>query len=247
MPAQKQVHACTIQQSLQSFYIVSCSSCAVPSSLNVQPFMPQLRAVFFPHLNMDEVMRTPEYVQPFLMMSLGQTITLDIRYDGVRFAEHERDGGQHYQRALQQRLATFHTRRVLGRHGHNFEQPATPTHDACFLVLQQLQRLRSTYPIHIEDFLVDQFLHRVRFVHTPIPQCPRLAAVSHTWYHALSFCVRRQGNVVVRPSVSLPLPGYPRMFADSLVLCHTDDEFHSSTNGTILQGFSYFRINPPLG
>ena len=69
--------------------------------------MLQLRAVLLPHRNMDEVMHTPQYVQPFLMMSLGQTITLDIRYDGVRFAEHERDGGQHYQRALQQRLATF--------------------------------------------------------------------------------------------------------------------------------------------
>ena len=192
-------------------------------------------------------MRTPQYVQPFLMMSLGQTITLNIRYEGVRFAEYERDGGQHYQRALQQRLATFHTRRVLGGHGHNYEQPATPMHDACLRVLQQLQRLRSIYPIHIEDFLVDQFLHRVRFVHTPIPQCPRLAAVSRAWYLALSFCVRLQGNVVVRPSVSLPPPGYPHMFADLLVLRHTDDEFHSSTNGTILQGFSYFRINPPLG
>ena len=122
-----------------------------------------------------------------------------------------------------------------------------PTHAAYLLVLQHLQRLRSTYPIHIEDFLVDQFLHRVLFVHTPLPQCPRLAAVSHTWYRALSFCVRLQGNVVVRPSVPLPAPGHPHMFADSLVLRHTDDEFHSSTNGTILQGFSYFRITPPLG
>ena len=179
-------------------------------------------------------MHTPQYVQPFLMMSLGQTITLDIRYEGVRFAEHERDGGQHYQRALQQRLATFHTRRVFGGHGHNYEQPATPMHDAYLRVLQQLQRLRSIYPIHIEDFLVDQFL-------------PRWVAVSRTWYLALSFCARLQGNVVVRPSVSLPPPGYPHMFADLLVLRHTDDEFHSSTNGTILEGFSYFRINPPLG
>ena len=112
-------------------------------------------------LNMDEVMHTPAYAQPFLMMSLGQTITLDIRYDGVRFAEHERDGGQHYQRALQQRFATFHTRRILGAYGHHYGQPATPTHAAYLLVLQDLQRLRSTYPIHIEDFLVDQFLHRV--------------------------------------------------------------------------------------
>ena len=192
-------------------------------------------------------MHTPQYVQPFLMMSLGQTITLDIRYGAVRFAEYERDGGQHYQRALQQRLAIFHTRRGLGGHAHNYEQPATPMHDAYLRVLQQLQRLRSIYPIHIEDFLVDQFLHRERFVHTLIPQCPRLAAVSRTWYLALSFCVRLQGNVVVRPSVSLPPPEFPHMVADLLVFRHTDDEFHSSANGTILQGFSYFRINPPLG
>ena len=196
---------------------------------------------------MDEVMHTPAYVQPFLMMSLGQTIALDIRYDGVRFAEHERDGAQHYQRALQQRFATFQTRRILGAYGHHYGQPATPTHAAYLLVLQDLQRIRSTYPIHIEDFLVDQFLHRVRFVHTPLPQCPRLAAVSRTWYQALSVCVRLQGNVIVRPGVPLPPPGHPHMFADFLVLRHTDDEFHSSTNGTILQGFNYFHITPPLG
>ena len=196
---------------------------------------------------MDEVTHTPQYVQPFLMMSLGQTITLDIRYDGVRFAEHERDGGQHYRRNLQQRPAMCHTRRVLGGYAHEYDRSITPTHEAYVFVLQQLQTLRSTYPIHIEDFLVDQFLHRVRFVRTPTRQCPRLAAVSRTWYHALSFCVRLQGSVVVRPSVSLPPPGHPHMFADALVLRHTEDEFHSSTNGTILQGFRYFRINPPVG
>ena len=220
---------------------------AQASSIHLQPFVPQMRIVILPHRNMDEVMHTPQYVQPFLMMSLGQTITLDIRYDGVRFAEHERDGGQHYWRNLQQRLAMFHTRRVLGGHSQQYDPSNTPTHEAYFLVLQQLHRLRSTYPTHIEDFLVDRFLHRVRFVHTPTHQCPRSAAVSRTWYHALSFCVQHQGSVVVRPSVSLPPPGYPHMFADALVLRHTEDEFHSSTNGTILQGFRYFRINPPLG
>ena len=190
-------------------------------------------------------MTTPAYVQPFLMMSLGQTITLDIRYDGVRFSEHERDGGQHHQRALQQRFATFHTRRMLGAYGHHYGQPATPTHADYLLVIQHLQRLRDTIPINIEDFLVDQFLHRVRFTHTPLFQCPQLGAVSRTWYRALSFCVRFQGNVVVRPS--LPPPGHRHMFADSLVLRHTEDEYHSSTNGTILQGLSYFNITPPLG
>ena len=153
----------------------------------------------------------------------------------------------HYWRNLQQRLAMSHAHRVLGGGSQQFNPSNTPTHDAYFLVLQQLQSLRSTYPIHIEDFLVDQFLHRVRVVHTPAHQCPRLAAVSRARYRAISFCVQHQGSVVVRPSVSLPPPRYPRMFADALVLRRTEDEFHSSNNGTILQGFRYFRINPPLG
>ena len=38
-------------------------------------------------------MTTSAYEQSFLMKALGQKITLDIRYDGVRFSEHEREGG----------------------------------------------------------------------------------------------------------------------------------------------------------
>ena len=153
-----------------------CLWLAQASNILLQPFIPQTRTVILPQRNMDEVMHTPQYVQPFLMMSLGQTIALDIRYDGVRFAEHERDGGQG--RNLQQRLAMSQAHRVLGGGSQQFNLSNTPTHDAYFLVLQQLQSLRSIYPTHIEDFLVDQFLHRVRFVHTPAHQCPRLAAVS---------------------------------------------------------------------
>ena len=55
---------------------------------------------------------------------------------------------------------------MLGAYGHHYGQPAMPTHADYLLVIQHLQRLRDTIPISIDDFLVDQFLHRVRFTHT---------------------------------------------------------------------------------
>ena len=148
------------------------------------------------------------------------------------------------QYVLQHQFRTSQIRSMLGAYGHYDGRLATPTHPDYLIVIQRIEVFRASWPISIEDILVDQYLYRMCFTHTPLYQCVQLGAVCHSWYLAISYSIRFQGNVVVRPS--LPPPGHRHIFADSLVLRHTDDEYHCSTNGTILQGLRYVKIRPPL-